>query len=150
VRVALDENIPEMMVRVFETLAHEKHILNAEIISARAYRPNLEKGDDNWVRRFAAAGGDVVISGDVRMRSSLHERAALAEAGVITYCFTERWSQFDNFVKSALLLKWWPAVATHMQTARRGSCWEIPMSWNIVGLKDVSADPTKLSKTKKV
>lgn len=148
-KVAFDENIPVVMVRVFETLAREQLIPGVEVFSASAYRPRDEKGDDNWVKRFAASGGQIVISGDVQMRSRLHERAALAQAGVVTYFFQAQWSNFNSFSKSAMLMQWWPHLLEHMGTARPASCWEIPVSWNVRELKDVSTDPAQITKEKK-
>jgi tryptophan synthase alpha subunit len=149
VKIAFDENIPIVMVRVFETLAREKIIPEIEVFSAAAYRPVEERGDENWVKRFASAGGKVVISGDVQMRSRLHERAALAQAGVVTYFFEGPWSRFNPFSKSAMLIQWWPYLVEHMKTGAAGSCWEIPVSWNVKELKNVSTNPAQISKEKK-
>ncbi len=148
-KVAFDENIPELMVRVFQTLTNEGHVLGVEIFSARAYRPDDEKGDDNWIKRFALSGGQIIISGDVHMRSRLHERAALAQAKVVTYFFDGRWGKFNLFTKSAMLLQWWPFLAEHMKSAQPATCWEIPAVWNTTELRNVSTDPAKLSPEKK-
>ena len=148
-KIAFDENIPQLMVRVFQTLANDGHVLGVEIFSARAYRPDYEKGDDNWIKRFASSGGQIIISGDVHMRSRIHERAALAQAKVITYFFDGRWSKFGLFTKSAMLLQWWPFLAEHMKAAQPATCWEIPAVWNITELRDVSTDPAKISEEKK-
>lgn len=98
--------------------------------------------------RFAQDGGQVVISGDTRLRSRPHELAAIVECGLIAYCFERRWSDKNFFTKSAMLLHWWPKIREHMKSAPKGTCWEIPFQWNWKDLIDVTADPAKISKTK--
>ncbi|HSC17364.1 MAG TPA: hypothetical protein VLC74_00470 [Rhizomicrobium sp.] len=147
-KIAFDENMPPVMASVFQTLAKESGILKAEIVLASSYRPIHERGDEHWARRFAADGGDVVVSGDTRMRSRLHELAALVECGLITYFFERRWSDVNFFTKSAMLLHSWTPVRKHMDTAPKGTCWEIPYSWTWKELENVSADPKAITPTK--
>jgi hypothetical protein len=137
------------MAMVFQALANGGGVLNAEIVLAKNYRPDGESGDEHWTRRFAADGGQVIISGDTRMRSRLHELAALVESDLVTYFFQRQWSNASFFTKSAMLLHWWPTVRKHMDTAPKGTCWEIPYQWSWKDLENVSADPKDI-KNKKV
>lgn len=146
-KIAFDENVPRGMVRVFQALAGDEEALKAVIVSARDYRPDQERGDEHWVKRFAQDGGGFIISGDVHMRSRRHELAALVELGLVTYFFEGRWSTANFFTKSAMLLHWWPILAEHMLTASRGTCWEIPYQWTWKDLTDVSADPSQIEKS---
>jgi hypothetical protein len=85
-KIAFDENIPMAMVRVFQTFAGERQFqkasTNLTIQSAADYTPkpgdrDYVKGSDvPWVRRLAAAGGKVVISGNTDMMWKPHERLA--------------------------------------------------------------------------
>lgn len=137
-----------VMVRVFQTLAQHGDALSAEIVTAKNYKPASERGDENWVVRFANDGGQIVLSGDVHLRSRVHERAALAQVGLIAYCFEPKWGQLGFFSKSAMVLHWWPKIRSHMGTANQGTCWEIPFTWNHTDLKDVSALPSQIASTK--
>lgn len=112
-----------------------------EICSAKDYRPTGERGDAGWVVRFAEAGGDVIISGDVMMRSNVHERLALSETGLITYFWNKNWNRKSFFFKSAMLFNWWPRIDKHMQASQRGKCWEIPMQWVDKAFDDVTPRP---------
>lgn len=137
-KIAFDENIPPVMVKVFQTLAAEGNILKAEIVSARDYVVTTGLGDVPWLQRFAKDGGKVVISGDKKMRSNPHERLALAEAGFITFMFAPKWGEANSFTKCAMLLHWWPKIQQYIEKSKRGQCWEIPFSWAATGLKEVS------------
>lgn len=139
-KVALDENIPLGIVRAFQALTKEGTISGVEFVSARDYSEDHEKDDVPWVKRFAADGGGVIISGDKRMRGRLHERDALASVGMIVFYFTSAWSNANEFTKSAMLLLWWPKIAEYMESSKAGACWEIPFQWHWKELRDVRAD----------
>ncbi len=139
-KVAFDEHVPPGIVKVFKTLAEEGDIVRIEFVSARDYRLPKDKGDPPWLERFAKDGGSVVISGDRKMRSRPHERAALAEAGLITFFFRPVWSERTMFVKSAMLLNWWPRINEYIWQSSPSQCWEIPFQWNWTNLRDVTGE----------
>jgi hypothetical protein len=147
-KIAFDENIPPIMAMIFQSLAKAEGVLEAEIAIAKDYRPAGELGDENWTRRFAADGGSVVISGDTKMRSRIHELAALTETGLITYFFERQWSTAHFFTKSAMLLHWWKPVRAHIDTAAKGTCWEIPYQWTWKDLVNVSANAKEISQSR--
>jgi hypothetical protein len=146
VKVAFDENIPPRMVRLFNEDAGLSG--GCEIVSAGDYRPVDERGDDNWIRRFAADGGNVIITGDTRIRARVHERAALAQTGLISYYFGRPWNTVKFEQKTEELIAKFPSIIAHAQRASPGTCWEIRFG-RAVGFKDVSALPEQLSGKRK-
>ena len=105
-------------------------MLRAEIVSARQYATPKAKSDVPWLEKFAKDGGKVVISGDVKMRGKLHEQKALLDAGFIVFFFARKWNQFDSFIKTAMLLKWWRVILSKIESATPGKFFEIPFSWH--------------------
>jgi hypothetical protein len=101
-KIAFDENMPPALVKVFKTFASEKQLKsilgNFEIESAVDYTPRkddpdyLRKNDVPWIKRFAAAGGKVIISGNTQMKFVPHERLALVQAGMIVIYFENQWN----------------------------------------------------------
>ena len=128
------------MVKVFQSLAREG-LIEHTICSARDYRPLDEHHDHGWIPRFKEDGGQVVIGGDLKMKENTLERLALAQAGMISFYFAGRWCQAKLFVKSAMLLNWWPCIESQMKEASSGECWEIPYQWSWTELRDVSPRP---------
>jgi hypothetical protein len=138
-RIAFDENIPPAMARIFKILMEEKQFLALSkdliIESARDYTPKrgdsdyIVNNDVPWLRRFAAAEGRVVISGDTRMAKEPHERLALVECGFITIFFDSAWNNWKFHRKCALLMNWWPSVIKVVKSARPSSFWRIPSDW---------------------
>ena len=149
------------MVKVFATFANEKQLKRkigaAEITRAKDYTPNpgdadfIRKNDAPWIKRFAAAGGKVIISGDTEMRYVPHERLALIQAGMLVFFFDSKWNEWDFFRKCSLLIYHWPAIAARIKKARPPAFWHVPLSWNEKAkLRKVSTDdPKKLKLERK-
>lgn len=137
-KIAFDEHFPPALVKVFKTLASEGHVLRAAICFAKDYAAPPAKNDVPWLEKFKADGGDVVITGDTRMRKRVIERKALSELGLITITFSGAWGQADWFTKSAMLLKWWPHIQDQITSAKPGQCFEVPFSWSGNKLKEIS------------
>jgi len=156
-KVAFDENIPPAMARVFQILADEKQFqsLTAGLIIKKAKDYTPKKGDqdyikDNdvpWIRRFAADGGKIIISGNTKMKIRPHERKALMQEGMVTVFFESQWSNWKFHRKCALLLNWWPRVVKTVKTSKPGTFWHIPCDWKKDGkLRAVSNEDAKLTK----
>jgi len=90
------------MVRVFKILAGERQLkwltAGLTVESAKDYTPQKDdpdykkKNDEPWIKRFAQAGGKVIISGNTAMKKQPHERLALIETGMVTIFFEGKWS----------------------------------------------------------
>ncbi|MEY9879821.1 hypothetical protein [Bradyrhizobium sp. USDA 329] len=153
-KIAFDENVPIAMVKVFQTFANErqlrKKVGSFEITSATEYTPKpsdgdyVRKNDAPWIKRFAVAGGKVIISGDTEMRYVPHERLALIQAGMLVFFFDGKWSQWDFFRKCSLLIHHWPAIASRIKRGKAPAFWHIPLSWHEKAkLRKVSTDDPK-------
>ena len=139
-KIAFDENVPLGLVRLFQIFASEKQLRKLsgdfEFKSAMDYTPrpgdhdySKSAGDVPWLKRFAADGGRIVISGNTEMKRVPHERLALIDCGFIVVFFEPQWSNWKFFRKCALLLHWWPIIVPTIKRARQGSFWHIPCNW---------------------
>ncbi|WP_163005998.1 hypothetical protein [Methylobacterium brachiatum] len=146
-RVVFDEHVPSALVRVLQSFSNERQFRKLTggytIERARDYAPKVDdpdylKGSDvPWVRRYAAAGGQVIISGDTNMMSEPHERLALLEEKMIVCFFGSQWSGWKFYKKCALVINWWPTIVKTMTTADQGTFWRVPASWQ----EDGNLDP---------
>lgn len=145
------------MVRVFQTLAQERQLRRAmgnfTVVSAAAYAPKqidadfIKDSDVPWLERFAADGGKIVISGDVDMLDSPHELLALQQKGFVVVFFERKWSQWDFFRKSSLLLHYWRILSRRIRAAKPGTLLRIPGHWREDGdLQDVSPKRQQITK----
>jgi hypothetical protein len=169
VKVAFDEHVPTTIAKVFIALTKEKVIQRTckglIVEKAEDYAPKttdadyVRKSDVPWVDRFAKAGGRAIISGDTKMRRRPHERLALYDHNLVVIFFENQWCGLTFFRKSSLLLHWWEAITTKLQTAEPGTFWAVPSQWPPKGgeLKNVSLglaqllkdSPVRVTKTKR-
>jgi hypothetical protein len=129
-KIAFDEHVPSVMVKVFKALAKDGHIIKAEFVSARDYAvPGITGTDVPWLTNFARDGGTVVFSGDKRMSTRPHERKAYTDAKFKLFFFEPKWNNGNGFAKSALLIRWWQEIETTIRESAPGQCCEIQMQW---------------------
>lgn len=140
-KVAFDEHIPFAIVCVFKTLGGEGFLRGYEFVSAKDYHAlDDRKNDDRpWLQRFKDDGGRVVITGDRKMRSRLHERIALQRAGFTVMFLGRAWDEMDRYGRAAVLIRWWPVIERNLVAAAPGTFWEIPCTWKLTELVEVSA-----------
>ena len=129
-KVAFDENMPAAMVRILRGFHAERGlrtlVAGISIVRAQDYYPGKTdadfglKDDSPWIRRFAADGGRVVVSGDTRMMKKPHERLALIEAGLTTIFFPNPWHGWKFCQKCALLMHWWPTIIATVKKPEPG------------------------------
>ena len=144
------------MVKVFQTFAAERQLRrlvpNMVIESAADYYPqpgdaDYKKNDDSpWIRRFAKAGGKVIICNDGKMMRVPHERLALVETKLVVVFFEDRWNQLKFTAKCAHLLLWWERVVTTVQHSAAPAFWRVPQTWALAGKlrKESHEDQAKL------
>jgi hypothetical protein len=145
------------MAMVFKGLASQRGIQRLSpglvIEKAKDYAPEptdqdfIRRNDAPWIKRFAAAGGEVIISGDKRMRSVPAEREALVQSKQIVFFFDPAWNNFDFCDKCAMLLHWWPALLVTASKAAKPSFWRIPAGWRSdAGIVEVAHTDLKLER----
>jgi hypothetical protein len=77
--------MPRNVADAIKALSGEEGMLRMEIVSAHQYAIPKAPDDVPWLEQFANDGGEVVISGDAKMRAKLHEQKALVDAGFIVF-----------------------------------------------------------------
>lgn len=149
------------MVRVFRSFHQERSlkriVQGVTLESAKDYTPSREdpdyehKSDVPWIKRYAASGGRVIISGDVKMTTVPHERLALVQEGMVVVLFAPKWGSWQFCRKAALLLHWWPTILEHVKKADPGF-YSVPCAWPEDGaaqLRELPSDDLKLTKLEK-
>lgn len=142
-KVALDEHVPNDVARALKALSGDDRLLRVQIISARKYAVPSASSDVPWLQRFAKAGGRVIVSGDFRMRSKLHEQRALCEAGFIVFFMARAWNQMRCHEKCAMLIRWWPHILDRIAAATPGQFFELPHQWTGTNMREVTP-PSKV------
>lgn len=138
-KIALDEHIGAAIVEALLALSGEDKMLRAELVSARKYSGSIKATSDvPWVERFKRDGGNVIVSGDARMRSKLHEQKALSDAGFIVFFPARAWNNLKVYNKTAMLIRWWPFILEKARSSAKGRFYEIPISWSAAAFREVT------------
>lgn len=145
-KIAIDENIPIAIVKMLTSLARENDSAKHIVVDAKRYRPIAERGDENWIRRFARARGHVVVTADTRIRANLHEQAAFYRAGMITFFFDAKWHRLPLNQRAAVLMLWWPLILEKAQESQPGDSWEIPARLSIKEMRCVTPPAEAIAK----
>ncbi len=156
-KVAFDEHVPSALVHAFQAFANERKFrqltggLIVEKAKDHAPKPGDEdylKGNDGpWIRRFAQAGGKIIITGDTEMISVPHERLALLQEKMIVIFFASKWSNWKFHKKCALLMFWWPEIVQTVKKADEATFWRVPSSFaENAKIDRVSTQDQKLEK----
>ena len=131
-------------------LSGENKMLRVELVSAKRYiSRNADgsavkaKSDVPWLQRFSDDGGEVIISGDARMRGKLLEQKALSDAGFIVFFPARQWNQLPVHAKAAMLIRCWPLILEYTQRSAKGKFYELPMSWNPTQMREVTPPKRK-------
>lgn len=150
--------MPAAMLRLFQQLHSEralKHLVaGISLHKVQEFYPQpddpdyLPKNDAPWIRRYAAAGGRVIVSGNTKMKVVAHERLALVQEGMTVIFFPGVWSNWKFCRKSSLLLHWWPVILKAARKPKPGF-FVVPRAWPDEGkakLREVPTDDLKLVK----
>lgn len=125
-KIAFDEHVPPRALDAIRSLLEDKKHGDIEIVSARDYADPPATSDVPWLRKFKEDSGEVVITGDKKIRGRLAERQALIELGLIVFFVPPKWKNWRFMKQSAFLLLWWDVIVQVAKTANPGDCWELP------------------------
>jgi hypothetical protein len=149
-KIALDEHIAEAIVEALNALSGEDKMLRSEIVSARKYSGSIRAASDvPWIEKFKKDGGQVIVSGDARMRGKLLEQKALSDAGFIVFFPARQWNRLKGHPKTSLLIRWWPFILEKARASAPGKFYEISVAWNATTFREVTPPSRKKPGRKK-
>jgi hypothetical protein len=153
VKVAFDEHVPIGMVKVFQGLSQDRRfrLHKLSFVKARDYAPAkrdrdyVARSDVPWLERFTGDGGRAIISGNVEMLDNPFEMSALQSLGLVTIMFPGKWSQWDAYRKSSLVLFHFEKIIAKIKLAKRDKFWLVPARFSEEAkLRNVSPGRKKL------
>jgi hypothetical protein len=124
-KICADENVSPLLTGLIraELLSPRNTLHTVDDFQARSVE------DEIWVRRFALAGGEVIVGADGRMLSRPHEVAAISDTGLRLVVLPSNWVRQRKHVQIAFLFYWWPRIERWAEAAKPGQCCKVPWSW---------------------
>lgn len=124
-RICADENVAlKLSGLVREHLLSPGHTLHTvDDYEARGV------DDQIWVRRFADAGGEAIVSGDYMMTQRAAEVVAIARTGLRLVVLDQKWPRAPKHLQMSYLFFWWPHIENVLAGAASGQCFKVPWGW---------------------
>ena len=124
-RVCADENVAPVLSELIreQLLSHEFSLETVDDHQAAGVEDKI------WVRKFAAAGGQAIVSADFAMTKRPHEVAAINETGLRLVILDERWPRQKKNIQISYLFYWWPEIEKTLSSASSGKCFKVPWGW---------------------
>jgi hypothetical protein len=82
--------------------------------------------DEIWVRKFAKAGGEAILSADEMMVRRHAELVAICDAGLRLVLLPPKWSNSVRSLQASHILFWWPRIEEVLATSRPRSVYKVP------------------------
>jgi hypothetical protein len=84
--------------------------------------------DIDWITKLGSEGGWTIISGDVRIIKSLHERQAWLSSGLTAFFLVKGWD-FEFWEKTARIVRWWPKILEQTKMVQSGAGFYVPINY---------------------
>ena len=124
-RICADENIAPALSELLR-----KHLVSRQFSLETVDDHQARSVDDViWVKRFADAGGKVILSADAAMTTRPHEVIAINEAGLRLVLLDQKWVRSPKHIQIAHLFFWWPRIESTLLTTKHKLV-KIPWGWS--------------------
>jgi hypothetical protein len=86
--------------------------------------------DEIWVRRFARAGGEAIVSADANMLRRHHEVIAICESSLRLIVLPSKWANSARNMQAAHIMFWWPKIQGIIAISAPRKCWKVPWGFS--------------------
>lgn len=123
-RFLLDNNLSPRLAEALRALAAPD---GDEVYHLKERFPRNAK-DVEWIGKLGAEGDWIVISGDLRIWKTKHEREALRKAKITTFFLGKSWRNWKFWDMAWRLVRWWPFISAQARMVQPGAIFEIPLN----------------------
>lgn len=85
-------------------------------------------GDVDWIAQLSAEGDWTIVSGDVKITRSVHEREAWLKSGLTAFFLVKGWD-FEFWEKTARIIRWWPMIVKQTRMIQPGAGFYVPVNF---------------------
>ena len=124
-RIRLDENLSPRVATAVQAIAGNRS--GFDVSHNRDGYAGV--ADPLWLKSFASADGDVVVSGDANILQNWPDLIAYHESGLVAFFPSPAFQRFKGYARAAFILRWWPAIIEKAKESEAGDCWRLPMQW---------------------
>lgn len=135
-RVRANEHVSPKIIQVLRIAS-----LNSdwELTGVREFH-GARTADQTWVPRFAAEGGQAIITADANMLKRPHLIAAIQQAGVRGLILPSVRAQARRHVQASSLIYFWPQIEAAFGDALPGEFWRLPTTLHAGALEKLNVN----------
>lgn len=86
--------------------------------------------DEIWVRRFAKAGGQAILSADEMMLRRHAELVAICDSGLRLVLLPHQWANSLRNMQASHILFWWPKIEEVLDTSKPRQVFKVPWGYD--------------------
>jgi hypothetical protein len=86
--------------------------------------------DVEWINKLGADGEWVIVSGDLRISRSKHERAAWLQSHLTSFFLAKGWMNISFWEQAWKLIRWFPDIVKQAGMVKPGAGFEVPVKYN--------------------
>ncbi len=135
-RIRADEHIAPKITKAVQSLILAD---GRELTHVREFHA-ARTADETWIPRFAAEGGQVILSADRKMLSRPHQLAAIAEGNLIGIFLSSQWAESKRNIQAASIIWWWPKIERTISAAKPRQCFKVPFDFIGDYLEEIQID----------
>jgi hypothetical protein len=135
-RIRADEHIAPKITKAVQSLVLTE---GWELTHVRDFHA-ARTADETWIPRFAAEGGNAILSADRKMLGRPHQLAAIAEGNLIGVFLSSQWAGSRRHVQAASIIWWWPKIEKAISAASPRQCFKVPFDFSGDSLQEIHID----------
>jgi hypothetical protein len=139
VKVRADEHVSPKIVRALKEVSLSP---GWELTCVREFHAP-RTADETWIPKFAAEGGQAIITADAGMLKRPHQIVAIQQSGIIGVLLSSAWAEGRRHFQAASLIYHWPKIEAQLLASQPGDFWRVPSTIDDRDLEKIVVNYTK-------
>ena len=124
-KIRADEHVAPAIIAILQAIAlSAEHEIDSVLTAG-----DRGSSDVHWITRFAAEGGEAILTADTDFIKNPPQVAAVFNTGVKVIHLPAKWAGAEGRLQAAHLLLWWARIESTLGAMKRRECYRPP--WNL-------------------
>jgi PIN like domain len=124
-RIRADEHVAPAIVAAINAMALSSDYQLDSVLETR----DRGSSDVHWITKFAAEGGEAILTADTDFLRNPPQVAAIFRTGVKVIHLPPKWANAQGRLQAAHILLWWARIEVTLKAMKPRECFRPP--WNI-------------------
>lgn len=124
-KIRADEHVAPAIIAILQAIALSAGNEIDSVLTAG----DRGSSDVHWITKFAAEGGEAILTADTDFIKNPPQVAAVFNTGVKVIHLPAKWAGAEGRLQAAHLLLWWARIETTLASMKPRECYRPP--WNL-------------------